>query len=321
MDKERSSLMFTVAVLIVGLALAHLADDSAGDFAKLKRMFDYDVRQPLDVQAKRLYKRDRVNLYDVTYASPKGGRVTAFLLIPDGPGPFAGILFGHWGPGNRTEFLPEATRYARAGAISLLIDYPWVRPTPWRKSLKEIDDPESDHAVFVQAVIDLRRGLDLLASSPDVDPNRLAYIGHSFGAQWGAILSAIDPRLKGVVLIGGTPDQDAIWRDSQDPRAVELRAEIPKAKLDAYLRVCARTAAVRYVPQATVPLLFQFARFERYFDKPAMERYAKAAHEPKRVLWYDTGHELNDPQALEDRAAWLGEKIGLRGPASAPAKR
>ena len=43
-----------------------------------------------------------------------------------------------------------------------------------------------------------------------------------------------------------------------------------------------------------------------------MRRYAEAASEPKRVLWYDTGHELNDLQALVDRLAWLRERIGIQ---------
>jgi len=288
------------------------AAGAAGDeFESLKRMYIYDRKQSLDVQEKLLHERDQVKVYDLTYASPKGGRVTAYLVVPAGKGPFAGLVFGHWGPGNRTEFLPEATLYARAGAVSLLVDYPWVRPAPWRKRLKEADDPETDHQAFVQAVIDLRRGIDLLAARPDVDPKRLAYVGHSYGAQWGAILSAVDDRLKGVVLMGGIPDQAAIYRDNNDPAVVEYRASTPKEKQDAYLKSSERTAAVRYVPHATAPLLFQFARYERYFDKAAMDRYEKAARNPKEVKWYDTGHELNDVQALLDRAAWLRAKIGL----------
>ncbi len=278
---------------------------------ELKRMFEYDAKQPLDVQEKLLHERDQIKVYDIAYASPKGGRVTAYLVTPTGKGPFAGLVFGHWGPGNRTEFLPEATLYARAGAVSLMIDYPWVRPNPWRKQLKGADDPETDHQAFIQAVIDLRRGIDLLTARPDVDPKRIAYLGHSYGAQWGAILSAVDPRLKGAVLMGGIPDQAAIYRDNEDPSLVEYRATTPKEKQEAYLKSSERTAAVRYVPHAAAPLLFQFARYERYFDKAAMDRYYQAARQPKDVKWYDTGHELNDPQALLDRATWLREKVGL----------
>ena len=143
--------------------------------------------------------------------------MTAYLVVPADTGPFAGLVFGHWGLGNRTEFLPEAMLYARAGAVSLLVDYPWVRPDPWRKSLKQAADPEADHEAFVQAVVDLRRGIDLLAGRADVDSKRLGYVGHSWGAQWGAILSTVEPRLKGVVLMAGVPDQAAIWRDNNDP--------------------------------------------------------------------------------------------------------
>jgi hypothetical protein len=72
--------------------------------------------------------------------------------------------------------------------------------------------------------------------------------------------------------------------------------------MEAYLKSCQRTDAVNYVQHSTLPLLFQFARCERYFNKAAMDRYAKAARGAKQVRWYDTGHELNDVQALLDRA-------------------
>jgi hypothetical protein len=58
--------------------------------------------------------------------------------------------------------------------------------------------------------------------------------------------------------------------------------------------------------------LFQFARYERYFNEAAMNRYAEAASEPKSVRWYGTGHDLNDVQALLDRSDWLQGKIGMK---------
>jgi len=42
-----------------------------------------------------------------------------------------------------------------------------------------------------------------------------------------------------------------------------------------------------------------------------MEHYVAAASELKKVLYYDTGHDLNDPQALEDRYEWLAKYIHL----------
>jgi len=297
------------AFLVAALAGATFGDDLS--FETLSKQFEYDAKASLDVKTTPLYEREGVKAFDASYASPKGGRVTAFVVEPTGPGPHAGLVFGHWGPGNRTEFLPEATLYARAGVVSVMIDYPWRRPAPWRKFLTEADNPESDHAAFVQAVVDLRRAIDILEADNRVDRKRIGYVGHSFGAQWGAILSAVEPRLKAVVLMGGTPDQAAIWRDNNDPSFVEFRKGMSKGKLDAFLNVMERTAAVRYVPHSKAPLFFQFAKHEQYFDKAAMDRYYAAAKEPKSVKWYDTGHELNDPQALVDRAAWLREQLGF----------
>lgn len=66
--------------------------------------------------------------------------------------------------------------------------------------MEHIDKPEMDRQAEIHAVVDLRRGIDLLLARPDVDPRRLAYVGHSYGAQWGAILSAVDKRIKTAVL-------------------------------------------------------------------------------------------------------------------------
>ena len=43
-----------------------------------------------------------------------------------------------------------------------------------------------------------------------------------------------------------------------------------------------------------------------------MEHYATTATDPKKVLYYDAGHDLNDPQALQDRYDWLAKYIDLR---------
>ncbi|MBI3409507.1 MAG: hypothetical protein HY040_14295 [Planctomycetes bacterium] len=155
----------------------------------------------------------------------------------------------------------------------------------------------------------LKRQFDYDGSMPFEAKVTLLY--ERDGVQWGAILSAVDDRLKGAVLMGGIPEQAAIYRDNDDPGIVEVRAKTPKFRFEKYLKSCERTAAVRFVPHAQAPLLFQFARHERYFDKAAMDRYYAAAKKPKDVKWYDTGHKLNDAQALHDRAAWVRERIGL----------
>lgn len=274
-------------------------------------LFAYDVARPLDVRDSVLGNAGGVAVHGLSYVSPLGGRVTALLVLPNAPGVHPAVLFGHWGYGNKAEFLPEAELYARVGIVSLLVDYPWVRPAPWRREEGPLDRPEVDREVHRQAVIDLRRGLDVLASRPDVDTARLGYVGHSYGAQWGAILSAIEPRLKAVVLMAGVPDDRALLVESQDPRMVSYRSQWTAEQMERYLTVNGPLEAIRYVGLATAtPLLMQFGRFEPAIPLAASERYARAARDPKTVLWYDTGHALNDPRALFDRAAWLTERLG-----------
>jgi dienelactone hydrolase len=283
-------------------------------------LFEYDASLPLDVQSTVLERPAGAIVHDLAYASPRAGRVTAYLVVPEGKGPFAGVLFGHWGGGNRTEFLPEAILYARAGVVSLLPDYPWTRPAPWRRELQYSRGPENDFDVYVQAVIDLRRGIDLLLARADVDPSRVGYVGHSYGAQWGAILSAIDRRIRTAILVGGVPDLAAIYLESDDPDTVALRASDPD-RVRKLLDVMAPLAAAQYVGQAApTPLFFQFARYEQNFPESAMRRYYAAASEPKAIAWYPTGHDLNDPAALLDRAGWLRRHLGIARVSIAPAR-
>jgi dienelactone hydrolase len=293
--------------------LAQTESRPATDFQSVARIFDYDAKQSLDIKDKVIEEFSGGTLHDITYTSPKGGPVEAYLIVPKGKGPFAAVLFGHWGNGTRAEFIPEAKLYAKAGAVSLIPDYPWDRPQPWHKTPDHFDKPELDREIQIQAVVDLRRGIDLLLARPDVDPKRLAYVGHSYGAQWGSILSAVDKRMKTSVLMAGVAEiADILLRDN-DPGLVDFRKNQPAGQLEKYAKVTGDIDAIHFVGHAApIPLLLQFANYEQYFDKTSMQHYVEAASDPKRVLYYDTGHDLNDPDALRDRYDWLMSHIGLR---------
>ncbi|SYZ72975.1 Dipeptidyl aminopeptidase/acylaminoacyl-peptidase-like protein [Candidatus Zixiibacteriota bacterium] len=300
---------YLILVIIFVLIKSAIAEGPLPD--SLRLMYEYNPAESLDFRDTIIKDIDGVKLHDVSYISPKGGRVTAYLVVPPGEGPFAGILFAHWGYGTRTEFLPEAIMYARAGVVSLLVDAPWVRPAPYRRVVPDLANPESDLDKYIQNVIDFRRGIDLFGQLGFVDTSRIVYIGHSYGAQWGAILNAVDKRPKGVILMGGVPSLADIWLKSNDPEMVDLRAGVPKGQLEKYIEVNGQFDAINYVPYGASPQFFQFAQFERYYGEEAMNRLANAACEPKDVKWYNTGHELNDIQALKDRIAWLASVLGI----------
>src|SRR6202162_1498076 len=101
--------------------------------AALLRHFDYDQKAPLDIQEAGVEQRGNVAVHDISYASPKGGRVPAYLVVPAGKGPFAAVIWGHWywensAMRNRKQFLDEAVVLARSGVVSLLTDGPIARP-------------------------------------------------------------------------------------------------------------------------------------------------------------------------------------------------
>src|SRR5258706_15138148 len=93
-------------LLVAAACAAALAQNQS--INELRRLFEYDQNAPLDVKELSVINRKGVQIHDITYASPKSGRVTAYLIVPAGRGRFAGVVFGHWAYGTRTEFLPEA---------------------------------------------------------------------------------------------------------------------------------------------------------------------------------------------------------------------
>src|SRR5207247_1975837 len=121
--------------------------------------FEYDSKAPVDLQEKGSEQVRGVQVHDVSYASPKAGRVPAFLVVPPGKGPFPAVIFVHWGQSDRTEFLAESLILAKAGAISLLIEGVFNRPNA---SEGDFILPEKERDSYVQLVTDIRRGLDLL---------------------------------------------------------------------------------------------------------------------------------------------------------------
>ena len=64
---------------------------------ELRQMFDYDRNVLLDVKEVGHRNSNGVRIHDINYASPKFGRVTAYLIVPPGKERFAGLVFGHWG--------------------------------------------------------------------------------------------------------------------------------------------------------------------------------------------------------------------------------
>lgn len=70
--------------------------------------FAYNAGTPLELVCHAERRRDGATIQDITYASPAGGKASAYLIFSVGESAKAGLIFGHWGEGNREEFVEEA---------------------------------------------------------------------------------------------------------------------------------------------------------------------------------------------------------------------
>lgn len=282
-----------------------------GQDADMLRHFDYDQKASLDVQEVGVEHRGDVAIHDISYASPKGGRVPAYLVVPSGKGPFAAVIWGHWywansAMCNRKEFLDEAIALAPAGVVSLLTDGPIARPGHVESS-SPLDDQRITE--LLQQTLDMRRGADLLLARPDVDPKRLAYVGHSYNASVGGLLSGIDKRFVAFVLMAGTLSDQV---DTQAKPYQEFRKAIGPEKFDAYHAKYSWIDPGNYVSHAAPAVVFlQYATQENFLNPERTRQYAALVSDPKRLQYYDAPHALN-AEARRDRIAFLTDQLKLK---------
>jgi cephalosporin-C deacetylase-like acetyl esterase len=307
------------ANLAIAIILTTASIGSAQD-PDLLRHFDYDQEAPRGIKQVGVQRRQNATVYDIAYDSPKGGVVPAYVVVPKGRSPFAAIIWGHWywqnsSMRNRKEFLDEAIALASAGAISLLTDGPIAR-----RGHVDTKDPLDERTAtdFIQQVIDMRRGVDVLLARQDVDPKRIAFVGHSYNAGVGALLSGVDRRFKCFVLMAGSMS-DELTQSTKEFQ--EFRQRAGPARMDAFVAKYSFLDQGKFVSHAAPAIVFlQFANQEKFLTPERARQHAAIVSEPKQVKFYEAPHAL-DGEARRDRIQFLTEQLGLKPlPASVIAK-
>lgn len=293
----------------VGLLIA-VALLAAADSKDLARLFAYGAGEPLNLHVE---ERDRVSGAEVQSISYLGGRapVTAALVVPAETGRHPAVIFVNDGGHRRDYFVAEAVKLANAHppAVSLLIDAPPVRPPGWRRSFNAML-AGNDEDIHIQAAIDARRGIDVLAARADVDARSIAFVGQSDGARWGAILAAVEPRLRALVLISASPNLTTAEL-AEDPEWADLRYGMGPERFQQYVDSLAAVDPVLYLSPASAPILFQFGRFDPYISRARADVLVRAAGRSGQARFYVCGHEVNAPEALADRVDFLAAHIGV----------
>src|ERR687895_1416532 len=161
--------------------------------------FAYDREAAYDPEIQLLGTEGTVAMHELSFLSPRGtDRATGRLFVPEGAGPFAGILLMHGLPGNAEQMTAYGALLALHAAVVVALDAPFAR-----RGGEPLRFTEDDSVEQVQLMTDLQRAVDLLVARPDVDPSRLGYVGISYGGGVGAPLVGLQrPRPKGIPLAG-----------------------------------------------------------------------------------------------------------------------
>ena len=276
-----------------------------GIYEETVHLFDYDVESQVQITENAVHQEDGYTVRDISYPSPKGGEVPAYMIIPDGTGSYAGILLMHGSSGSRESLLPLAKDLVQTGAVVMTISGPAAR-TPNRDW---IHFTEQDREEQIQLIIDLRRGVDVLIQQPNVDTDRLGYIGYSYGAAMGGLLAGVEHRIKAYGLMVG--DGGLATHFMEDGKPMGGFETIPAGMRSRWLEAMEPIDSIYYVGHAAPSaLFFQNARHDSLVTEADALAYQAAGSEPKRIEWYDSGHGL-PTRAYLDMVSWLAEQISI----------
>jgi cephalosporin-C deacetylase-like acetyl esterase len=288
-----------LASLLAGVAAAWASAAGAEDFASRAALFRYDTEASLDVKEVGVEKREGASVHDLTFAPRAGATGKAYLVLPEGKGPFAGVLWVHWlgepETTNRTQYLAEAVALAPRGFVSLLVDAMWSAPDWYGNRI-----PGQDYENSIRQVIALRRAMDVLCARREVDKARIGFVGHDYGGMYGMLMAGLDPRAKTYVYIAVAPSLND-WA---------FFARQPASKVE-YLRQNAVLELTDYVQQVkNASTLFQFAKNDAYVSRAATMVVLNAAADPKERRLYDADHAMKPASIAEERDAWLVKELG-----------
>jgi len=236
------------------------------------------------------WTRERVS-FDAAYGRE---RVTAYLFLPKGrTPPYQTVVFF---PGSNAiqersfeaSVNPRNFDYIMRSGRALV--YPVYKGTFERGDELSSDYPNTtsfwrDHVVMWSK--DMGRTLDYLETRPDIAHDKFAYLGISWGGQMGAILPAVEPRIKAIVLIVG---------------GFNLQKALPEAE------------PINFAPRITAPMLMLNGKYDFYYPTETsqlpMFRFLGAAPEHKRRVVYDTGHSIPRNELIKETLDWLDKYLG-----------
>ena len=267
-----------------------------------KQQFAYD-RTDLDARVEwKDESHDDWIQEQITFNAAYGGeRMIAVLFLPKNAAPpyqtviyFPGVQ-AQWRKSSREiessmefkVFLSFVVKNGRAALYPVYkgtMERNFERPDPW-------DNTHRQTEYRIQLVKDFKRCIDYLETRQDIDNQKLAYYGMSWGGHWpGVIIPAVEERLKASVLLPG---------GLGDPGRPEVHP-------------------INYVTRVKTPTLMLNGKYDANFPyetsaKPLLDLLG-TPDEHKELKLYDTDHIPPLNESIKEILAWLDKYLG-------PAKR
>ena len=184
----------------------------------------YDRSLPLDLQEINSFAHDGVTLRNVIYQTRPGVYTTATIYLPPGKGTFPWVInmHGHWLQGRL------AARVQSRGFALAKKGYVVISPDTFGLGERCTEHPVFEHhgrvfgtnmfnlgeTLMGCILIDNMRGVDVLASLPEVDADRLGATGASGGGNQTMYLAAMDERIKAAVPVCSVGSYDSYLYES-----------------------------------------------------------------------------------------------------------
>lgn len=279
--------------------------------------FGYDAKQALDWRDSLVATEEGIEEYRFSFRSPKGGRATGRLYRPASLAPgirLAGLILGHGAPGNTDNLASRAQYFVARGFVVAGIDAAFARRDP----RQPISFSARDSVEQVQTIVDLRRLVDALTARPDVDAQRIGYLGISYGGAVGGALAGVEPRINAYILAVGDLGFAPHFKAEDGGWMRNILGGISDAKLGIWERAMHPVSGSTWFPRADGRKLFLQSNTQ---DEAVLPHVARAFHAAApsgtRIQWYESSHRLTE-QHYVDHLRFLHEKLGTPAPTEIP---
>jgi cephalosporin-C deacetylase-like acetyl esterase len=263
-------------------------------FEAYKGLYSYD-KTPLNATVETVDSKDEDwTIQKITYSAPYGHeQAISYLLLPKkGKPPYQVVLFF---PGSGALSLRHFAVQTSASLDALVrsgraVLYPVYKSTYERGDGMESDSADTssnwrDHVVMW--VKDASRAIDYAQTRPDLDHEKIAYYGYSWGAVMGAIVPAVDQRIKAVIIaLGG----------------LNFEKSLPEVEI------------INFLPHVKQPVLMLNGHYDFFFPEQTTQvpfyNLLGSPKEQKKRMVYDTGHAVPRNELIKQTLDWLDLYLG-----------